>query len=147
MLVSGSCSVTYHDSSQGLTTVTATYSGDSVNSPGSGTFSVPVETPPPPPTGAEICQRQVSGECFTSFIAFNVTIGGKVVDATVTIVRQNGPTQTGTTEVGNPLQIATYDISVLDTVTYIVTLPNGHIVTATISNPDPWTVEVVNISG
>jgi len=146
-LASGSCSVTYHDSSPGLTTVTATYSGDSVNSPGSGTFSVLVETPPPPPTGAEICQRQVSGGCFTSFIAFNVTSGGKVVDATVTIVRQHGPAQTGTTEVGTPLQMATYDISILDTVACIVTLPNGHIVTATVSNPDPWTVKVVNISG
>ena len=103
--------------------------------------------PPPPPTGAEICQGQAPGRCFTSFIAFRVTSGGNIVDANVTIVRQHGPTQNGTTEVGNPLQMAWYDVSILDTITYTVTLSNGHTITGTASNPNPWTVMVVNVSG
>jgi hypothetical protein len=117
--------------------------------PGGATFTgtYAILLPPAPPTGAEICQGQASGQCYTSFIAFNVTSGGKIVNANVTIVRNYGPTQIGTTEVGNPLQPAWYDITIHDTVSYTVSLPDGNTVSGTVSNPVPWTVEVVNVSG
>jgi len=116
----------------------------------SATYSAFVSTPPPPPpppppTGAEVCQGQASGECFTSFIAFDVTSGGSPVNANVTIVTTHGPTQIGTTEMGG--QLVWYDVSILDTISYTVTLPNGHTVTGTTSNPNPWTVDVVDVSG
>jgi hypothetical protein len=120
-----------------------------MNAASSGTFLLIVSTPPPPPlppTGAEVCQHQASGECFTGFIAFDVTSGGSVVNANVTIERTHGPTQIGTTEVGNPLQMAWYDVSIFDTISYTVTLPNGHTVTGTVSNPNPWTLMVVDIT-
>ena len=101
--------------------------------------------PPAPSTGAEVCQNQASGECFTSFIAFDVTIGGSVVNANVTLVSAHGPTQIGTTEVAG--RMAWYDVSILDTITYTVALPNGHTVTGTVSNPTPWTLRVVDVSG
>ena len=146
-LSSGSCSVVYQDAVAGLPTVTAGYAGDTSNTPGSGTYALTVEVPPPPPTGSEICQHQASAQCFTSFIAFDVTVGGVSVDANVTFSRTNGPNQAGTTETGSPLQMAWYDVSILDTVSYTVTLPNGHTVTGTVSNADPWTLKVVQISG
>jgi len=85
--------------------------------------------------------------CFISFIAFIVTSGGKTVNANVTIVRLHGPTQIGTTEAGSPPQIAEYDVSVLDTISYTVILSNGHMVMGTVSNPDSWTLEAVDITG
>ena len=116
-----------------------------VSESGAGTLSFSSVAPPPAPpsTGAEICQGQASGQCFTSFIAFNVTSGGIAVDANVIIVRTDGPTQVGTTEVNG--QLSTYDVSILDTISYTVTLPNGHILTGTVSNSNPWTLKIVQI--
>ena len=97
---------------------------------------------------------EYGGACFTSFIAFNVTSGGQVVNASVTISRAHGPTVTRSTlctwtYTNNHVEtwLAWYDVSILDTVSYTVTLPNGQTVSGTVSNPDPWTVTFVNISG
>jgi len=49
------------------------------------------------------------------------------------------------TEAGG--QMAWYDVSTLATISYSLTLPSGHTVTGTVSNPNPWTVEVVDVSG
>ncbi len=142
--VSGSCSVIYSDNTAGRPTITGDYSGDSNNTKSFGTFSHSVTfRPPPPPQNP--CQY--GGGCFTSFLAFNVTSGGTAVNANVTILRTHGPTQTGSTEVGSALQLAWYDITIHDAVSYTVTLPNGHTVTGTVSNPEPWTLRIVNISG
>lgn len=124
-------------------TVTPYVMGNAVTSSGTCTKQAPSLAA----TGAEICQHQASGQCFTSFIAFDVTSGGTEVDANVTIVTTHGPTQIGTTEVGSPLQTAWYGVSILDTVSYTVTLPSGNTLTGTVSNPNPWTVMVVNVSG
>jgi fibronectin-binding autotransporter adhesin len=109
------------------------------------TYTSYVSAPPAPTTGAQVCQGQVSGQCFTSFIAFEVTSGGSPVNANVTITRTHGPTQIGTTVVGG--QMAWFDVSIRDTISYTVTLPNGHTVTGTVSNPNPWTLKVVVASG
>jgi len=144
----GTCSEIGTATAPGTVVVEAAYAGYSGNKASSGNFSLNVQSPAPPapPTGAEICQHQASGQCFTSFVAFNVTSGGEVVNAEVTITRTRGPTQTGTTEVGTPLQMASFDVSILDTVSYTVTLPNGQTVTGTVSNPNPWTVRIVQIN-
>lgn len=99
---------------------------------------------PPPPNPCEY-QSDYGPKCYTSFVGFNVTVGGTVVNANVTMVRTHGPTQIGTTEVGNPLQMAWYDVSILDTISYTVTLPNGGTVTGSVSNPNAGTGVVVNI--
>ena len=121
------------------TSTTKTATTASTTTTTSSTTVIVTSRPPP----EDPCEY--GGRCFTSFVGFNVTVGGQVVDANVTLVRTHGPTQVGTTEVGTPLQMVWYDVSTLDTVSYTVALPNGSTVTGSVSNPNPGTGIVVNV--
>jgi hypothetical protein len=142
-LSSGSCSVGYSDNSFGSPTLNATYSGDSQNYASWGNVSLSVYNVPQVPQ--DPCEY--GGYCYTSFIAFNVTSSGQTVDANVTLRSISGPTMIGTTAIGTPLRMSSYVIATSETLTYVVTLPDGQSVNGTVSNPDPWTTEVVEISG
>lgn len=111
--------------------------------------SVHITTQQIAPTFHWPCQE---GTCYTSFVAFNVTSGGNLINAAVTLSRVNGPTVTGSTlctwtyaDARVVTQLAWYDTIVNDPNTYSVTLPDGQTVTGSFTVSTPWTLTIVNI--